>query len=99
MPESLSELQKKKKTRFPISRIKKLIQQNDEIGKTAATVPVILSKSIELFLTDLIGRLCKELGDKKGGKIQIAHLKGLIDREKDLYGFLRPVLKEDKSDE
>ena len=50
-------LQEKKKTRFPLSRIKKISQEDENIGKTSSTVPVALSKACELFIEEIINSL------------------------------------------
>lgn len=55
--EKTSNLQEMKKTRFPLSRIKKLIQEDEEIGKTSSAVPVALSKALELFIEEVVGKL------------------------------------------
>ena len=94
MKESLTELQRKKKTRFPISRIRKLIQQNEDIGKTTATVPVVLSKSIELFLVDLLEKTAKQAEKSGSSKITATHIERVIEEEGELYKFLVGVVKE-----
>lgn len=90
--DALSALQKKKKTRFPISRIKKLMQLNEDIGKTTATVPVILSRAIELFLGDLLTRVSQVAGTQGVSKITLTHLQEVIDTDEARYGFLRAAV-------
>lgn len=58
------ESQKKKLTKFPISRLKKIMQLNEDIGKIGASVPVVASKAIELFLVEIV-RLTLEEARKK----------------------------------
>ncbi|KAI4291602.1 Dr1-associated corepressor [Pancytospora philotis] len=98
MSEKLSALQKKKKTRFPLSRIKKLMQLNEEIGKTTATVPVIISRGIELFLSDIVTKAMRVAEDQGVSKIQLGHVQKVVDGEPEIYGFLGEVLTE-KTDE
>lgn len=93
---SLTELQKKKKTRFPISRVKKLIQQNEEIGKTSVTVPVVLSKSVELLFDELIEKMMEKAVAKKRSKIQIQDLQSIIEDEPERYFFLKDLEKEEE---
>lgn len=94
MSGTISDLQKKKKTRFPLSRIKKLMQLNDEVGKTTATVPVIVSKGIELFLADIVAKTMKAAEAHKTFKIQPCHLQEVIENELEVYGFLKDIVVE-----
>ncbi|TDG40091.1 hypothetical protein AWZ03_013486 [Drosophila navojoa] len=41
---------KKYNARFPAGRIKKIMQSDEEIGKVAQAVPVIISRTLELFV-------------------------------------------------
>lgn len=91
----MTELQKKKKTRFPISRVKKLIQQNDDIGKTSITVPVVLSKSIELFFGQLIERMVESAKARKSTKIQIQDFKEVVQENQSYYSFLNELQQEE----
>ena len=44
----------KNRTKFPAARIKKIMQSDEEVGKLAAAVPVLVSKALELFLQSLV---------------------------------------------
>lgn len=96
--ETHSTLQKKKKTRFPISRIKKLIQQNEDVGKTTATVPVILSKCIEQFLTELLSKMTKVAEAQKSNKVQLNHFYEVVRGGEERYEFLKNVKNEPSVD-
>lgn len=92
---SLIELQKKRKTRFPLSRIKKVMQQDEEVGKTAVTVPVVLSRGLELFFEQIILKLT-QFADKRGSKrVLECDFKELVESNEKVYGFLKPVFKID----
>jgi Dr1-associated corepressor len=41
-------------SRFQPSRIKKIMQTDEEIGKVAKAVPVLISRAIELFMEKLL---------------------------------------------
>ncbi len=84
--EDISEIQLKKKTRFPISRIKRIILQDDEIGKTTTTVHVILSRACELFLQDIVKEISKE-----NSKVTLDLVYELIEREQK-YSFLKELV-------
>ncbi|EEF39141.1 negative cofactor 2 transcriptional co-repressor, putative [Ricinus communis] len=49
-------MKKKLDTRFPAARIKKIMQADDDVGKIALAVPLLVSKALELFLQDLCDR-------------------------------------------
>ncbi|THU71327.1 hypothetical protein C4D60_Mb04t00240 [Musa balbisiana] len=49
-------MRRKLHTRFPATRIKKIMQSDEDIGKIALAVPVLVSKALELFLQDLCGK-------------------------------------------
>lgn len=46
-------MKKKLETRFPAARIKKIMQADEDVGKIAMAVPVLVSKALEMFLQDL----------------------------------------------
>lgn len=52
---------KKSNSKFPAvsifmtqAKIKKIIQENQDIGKLCNTIPPIIEKSLELFLDDIV---------------------------------------------
>lgn len=44
----------KKKFKFPAARIKKIMQNDDGIGKISTYAPIVLGKATELFLVEFI---------------------------------------------
>lgn len=74
---------KKRKTRFPMARIKRIMQSDEEIGKVSTSAPVVLSKAIELFIKDLVTECSKE----GKGKIGAAEIMNLI-KNTEKYNFL-----------
>lgn len=46
------------------ARIKKIMQMDDDVGKVAAPVPVIISKSLELFVEDLLANANAVIEDR-----------------------------------
>ncbi|ADM12635.1 class 2 transcription repressor NC2 subunit alpha [Encephalitozoon intestinalis ATCC 50506] len=63
------ESQKKKLTKFPISRLKRIMQLNEDIGKIGASVPVVASKAIEMFLAEVVGLTLKEAKKKNSSRM------------------------------
>lgn len=65
---------KRAKCRFPIARIKKIMQSDEDIGKVSSSAPIVISQAIELFLTDLLELLVKEAAKKNSKKIVLSHV-------------------------
>ena len=76
---------------FPVATIKKLMQQDEDVGRIAQPALVVTAKVAETFLQDLVNsaRQCAE----KGGKTTITpeHLKEVI-RNNEAYDFLEDVV-------
>lgn len=89
--ETISELQQKKKTKFPLTRIKKIMQQNEDVGKASITVPVVLSKAIELLFAQLIAKMKESADERKSHKIIAEDLQDVIAGNPDQYGFLASI--------
>ena len=49
------------------ARIKKIMQSDEEIGKVAAAVPVVISKSLEMFMETLVKKTY-DITMKRGAK-------------------------------
>ncbi|XP_074581075.1 DNA polymerase epsilon subunit C-like [Curcuma longa] len=49
-------MKRKLDTSFPAARIKKIMQMDEDVGKVALAVPVLISKALELFLQELCDR-------------------------------------------
>ena len=39
---------------FPAPRVKQIMQADEEVGKVAQTAPVVVAKSVELFLLEVL---------------------------------------------
>jgi hypothetical protein len=94
--ETISELQLKKKTKFPLTRIKKIMQQNEDVGKASVTVPVVISKALELLFFELIGKMKKNAEARKSFKIVAEDLKDVITSNPEEYGFLSKIFQTEK---
>jgi len=84
-------MKKKFKTRFPVARIKKIMQKDDEVGKIAQATPVLISKCIELFMSDLVEKSCNVARSKKSRILNVSHMKQCV-REEPEYDFLRELV-------
>lgn len=70
---------RKYEARFPPARIKKIMQVDEEIGKVAAAVPVIVSRAIELFLQSLVERTAELTRERSAKTLTSGHLKRCIE--------------------
>ncbi|OAG29676.1 hypothetical protein NEDG_00809 [Nematocida displodere] len=73
-----SELKRKTKCRFPIARIKKIMQFDEEVGKVSISAPIVISHAIELFLIDLLKDLETDAKSKSSKKVVLSHLEHCI---------------------
>ncbi|KAI5181526.1 Dr1-associated corepressor [Nematocida sp. AWRm80] len=85
------DLKKKCKCRFPVARIKKIMQINEEIGKISVSAPIVISHAIELFLIDLLKQLETQAKNKSSKKIVLSHLELCINENPKL-DFLKGIL-------
>ncbi|PUZ65406.1 hypothetical protein GQ55_3G220500 [Panicum hallii var. hallii] len=84
-------MRKKLDTHFSTPRIKKIMQADEDVGKIALAVPVLVSKALELFLQDLCDRTY-DITIRKGVKtVGSSHLKQCI-QTYNVYDFLREVV-------
>jgi histone H3/H4 len=84
-------MRKKLDSRIPASRIKKIMQADEDVGKIALPVPLLVSKALELFLQNLCDRTC-EITLQRGAKtISAAHLKQCVQRF-NVFDFLQEIV-------
>ena len=79
-------------TRFPLARIKKIIQKNEEIGKIAHSVPFLIAKGLEHFLEDILMKV-KEDFPMTNEKLGPSHLKEVVKKHPSCE-FLAEIFKE-----
>ncbi|XP_060711348.1 dr1-associated corepressor [Hemiscyllium ocellatum] len=82
---------KKYNARFPPARIKKIMQTDEEIGKVAAAVPVIISRALELFLDSLLTKACHVTQSRNAKTMTTSHLKQCIELEQQ-FDFLKDLV-------
>lgn len=71
-------MRKKLGTRFPASRIKKIMQADEDVGKIALAVPLLVSKALELFLQDLCDRTYEVTLQRGAKTVNCMHLKQCV---------------------
>ncbi|KAK5699087.1 hypothetical protein LTR97_006736 [Elasticomyces elasticus] len=91
------------KTSFPVARIKRIMQADEDVGKVAQVTPHVVSRALELFMIKLIsasaeqargnvaqGSLPGERGGKGGKKVLAQHMKKSITTN-DTFDFLTEI--------
>jgi hypothetical protein len=89
------------RTSFPVARIKRIMQADEDIGKVAQVTPTVVSRALELFMIKLISAAAHEArgssmggggGGAKGQKRVLAqHLKKAVFAD-DKLDFLREIV-------
>ncbi|CEL57116.1 DNA polymerase epsilon subunit C OS=Schizosaccharomyces pombe (strain 972 / ATCC 24843) GN=dpb3 PE=1 SV=1 [Rhizoctonia solani AG-1 IB] len=82
---------KNKQTRFPVARIKKIMQKDDEVGKVAQATPIVISKALELFMADLVQEASNITIQRGAKRLEAYHLKHAIETI-DTFDFLREIV-------
>ncbi|KAB0407493.1 hypothetical protein E2I00_007667, partial [Balaenoptera physalus] len=77
------------------ARIKKIMQTDEEIGKVAAAVPVIISRALELFLESLLKKACQVTQSRNAKTMTTSHLKQCIELEQQ-FDFLKDLVASGK---
>ncbi|KAJ2868006.1 hypothetical protein GGH94_000426 [Coemansia aciculifera] len=85
-------MRKKDKTKFPVARIKKIMQMDEEVGKMAQATPVLISKSLELFMQSIVDDVCRHARVCNSRKVTPTHLKRCVEST-ECYDFLKDVVE------
>jgi len=83
---------KNKVTKFPVARIKKIMQKDDEVGKVAQATPILISKSLELFMGTLVEEMSKVTQERNAKRVEVWHLKAAIERT-EMLDFLKEIVE------
>ncbi|EDV98500.1 dr1-associated corepressor [Drosophila grimshawi] len=83
---------KKYNARFPAGRIKKIMQSDEEIGKVAQAVPVIISRTLELFVESLLTKTMRITNSRNAKTLSPSHMKQCIMSEQ-RFDFLKDLVK------
>jgi hypothetical protein len=79
------------RTKFPVARIKRIMQADEEVGKVAQVTPVAVNKALELFMTALVLGAAERAREKGGKRITAAHLKSVVEAD-DQFDFLGEIV-------
>ncbi|KAF2836875.1 histone-fold-containing protein [Patellaria atrata CBS 101060] len=80
------------RTKFPVARIKRIMQADDDVGKVAQVTPVAVSKALELFMISLVTKAAAEAKSKNQKRVSAAHLKAAVMKD-DQFDFLRDIVE------
>ncbi|CAH1372683.1 uncharacterized protein NC2alpha [Tenebrio molitor] len=83
---------KKYNARFPAGRIKKIMQTDEEVGKVAQAVPVIISRTLELFVESLLTKSMQITQSRNAKTLTPSHMKQCILSES-RFDFLKDLVK------
>ncbi|KAJ7471864.1 histone-fold-containing protein [Mycena latifolia] len=83
---------KNKQTKFPVARIKRIMQKDEEVGKVAQATPIVISKALELFLGLIIDEASKVTLDRGSKKVEAYHLKHAVDTT-EMLDFLKEIVE------
>lgn len=81
-----------KQTKFPVARIKRIMQKDEEVGKVAQATPVVISKALELFLARLVDEAHKVTVERSARRVEPYHLKQAIART-EILDFLKEIVE------
>ncbi|KIL58602.1 hypothetical protein M378DRAFT_170429 [Amanita muscaria Koide BX008] len=83
---------KNKQTKFPVARIKKIMQKDEEVGKVAQATPIVISKALELFLAMIVDQASKVTVERGSKKVEGYHLKHAVETT-EMLDFLKEIVE------
>lgn len=83
---------------FPPSRIKQMIQSDEDVGRLSTAVPAVAGRLVELFLAELITSSSEVARTMNSTVLQPSHLAAVIAAEKK-WDFLQPLVQGVADDE
>ncbi|RPB22289.1 histone-fold-containing protein, partial [Terfezia boudieri ATCC MYA-4762] len=79
------------KTKFPVARIKRIMQADEDVGKVAQVTPVIVSKALELFMIALCEKASQQARSRNSKRITASHLKQAVMADEQ-FDFLEDIM-------
>ncbi|KAJ4337805.1 hypothetical protein N0V87_004358 [Didymella glomerata] len=79
------------KNHFPVARIKRIMQADDDVGKVAQVTPVVVSKALELFMISLVTKAATEAKQRNSKRVGAVHLKQAITKNEQ-FDFLNDIV-------
>ncbi|KAL8734101.1 MAG: hypothetical protein Q9181_003309 [Wetmoreana brouardii] len=78
-------------TKFPVARIKRIMQADEDVGKVAQVTPTAVSKALELFMISVVIKAANEAKAKSSRRVTAAHLKQAVAKDEQL-DFLAEII-------
>ncbi|KAL1964912.1 hypothetical protein VTN77DRAFT_6265 [Rasamsonia byssochlamydoides] len=79
------------KTKFPVARIKRIMQADEDVGKVAQVTPIAVSKALELFMISLVTKAAQEAKERNSKRITALHLKQAVAKD-EVLDFLADII-------
>ncbi|PLN81848.1 histone-fold-containing protein [Aspergillus taichungensis] len=79
------------KTKFPVARIKRIMQADEDVGKVAQVTPIAVSKALELFMISLVTKAAREARDRNSKRVTASHLKHAVAKD-EVLDFLADII-------
>ena len=73
------------------TRLKRLLQEDEDVGRVSKVVPALVSKAIELFIHDLVVQSGGCAQSKKSKSVSPEHVREVVLRNEQ-YDFLRDLM-------
>ncbi len=78
-------------TAFPIARIKKIMQSDDDVGKIATNTPALVGKALECLMEDLLRDSAAVALQRRAKTLTPSHIKASVGGRAQ-FDFLRPLV-------
>ncbi|KAI1907298.1 hypothetical protein LOZ12_005569 [Ophidiomyces ophidiicola] len=79
------------KTKFPVARIKRIMQADEDVGKVAQVTPIAVAKALELFMITLVTKAAQQAKDRSSKRVTATHLKEAIAQD-EVLDFLADII-------
>ncbi|KIW02134.1 uncharacterized protein PV09_06622 [Verruconis gallopava] len=79
------------RTKFPVARIKRIMQADEDVGKVAQVTPVAVSKALELFMISLVTKAAAQARSRGSKRVLATHLKQAV-LEDDQFDYLQEIV-------
>ena len=78
-------------TKFPVARIKRIMQADENIGKVAQATPTAVAKALELFMIDFIAKTAECARAEGSRRVTATHLKQAVENDR-TFDFLEDTV-------
>ncbi|KAJ4419342.1 hypothetical protein N0V82_005030 [Gnomoniopsis sp. IMI 355080] len=85
------------KTKFPTARIKRIMQNDEEVGKVAQQTPIAVGKALEMFMIQLVSASAEVAREKNSKRVTPAMLKTVVEADEQ-WDFLRDIVRKVEPD-